>query len=662
MARNTKYKMQAIDTPLLNLSAIPGITTPQINYGVSIGGKDRPENGATKGANWLSNLVGIPTDLFQTLVNTLDDISNGTTYAKVLSTDISEGHILLSSVDGTLDDVDDGATYGKILLTGISAGKIVLAQVDGNLDDIADGTSNGKVSLTNISAGNIVLQVDQNLSEQGIKIITASTGARVELLPDDNTGINVLDDDGNPVFQVLVGGANIGDVIIGDYSGGQGLLYDKSAGKIYYKNLAWSEVVDDDGNIPDDNATVGAIVGTNLNDSDSEVPAENLVLNYRKYTYGEALTQGNIVCVKPGITDISCSDDAWVWNETGHKDSNFGGDSKLICDSAYAGGELRSYINFDLSGLPLPQYIIKAELVLHSQTVPASEATITIQKLNASWSEDTVTANSYPAEEANYINLNFGSQNQQTVDSAPEDVIFDITQWIRQIASGDEDNYGFVVRSDVNIYFDTKETVGGQAAYVRIYTRNGGDGKVYKANRTDYMKSRAIVGVAQSTADAETENNIQIVGVSNDFSGLYPGSNVYLDSTDGGIAQTITNASRQILIGKALSAADLLLDIQHNNIVIENAISSNYLRFDAEYGHTRKIYAPVDARYIVIKSFDDNNVNFVLTVHRDISGLNNQTVGDTDGSYVTAWFNNDYVNLTLYGYSTYGYIQYAFYN
>lgn len=651
--------MQAIDQPLLNLSAIPGITTPQINYGVSIGGKDRPENGATAGADWLSNLTGIPADLFYKLTDTLDSVQDGALYGKILATDISEGHILLSSAEGSLDNIADGATYGRILLTGISAGKIVLAQVDGDLDDIADGSNFGKVSSTNISAGNIVLQVDQNLSQQGIKIITASTGARVELLPDANTGISILDDEGNPVFQALVGGTNIGDVIIGDYVGGQGLLYDKSAGTIKYKNLEWSEVTDNDGNKPANNATVGATIGTDLSDSEAEIPAENLVLNYRKYTYGENITQGNIVCVKPGITDIICSDDAWVWGEPGHQDSNFGSDSKLICNPTNV---TTSYINFDLSGLQLPQYIIKAELVLTSQTVPASEATISIQKLNASWSEDTITYNNAPAYENSYINQKFGAQYQQTVDSAHQSVIFDITQWIRQIASGDEDNFGFFVNSDIGLYFDSKDTVGGTPAYIRIYTRSDSDGKVYKSNRTDYMKCRAIVGVAQATANAETENNIQIIGVSNDFSGLYPGSNVYLDSSDGGVAQTITNPTRQILIGKALSANDLLLDIQHNDIVIENAIGNNYLRFDAEYGHTRRIYAPVDARYIVVSSYDDNNVKFVATIYRDISGISNQTVGDTDNSYLTAWFNNDYVDLTLYGYSTYGSIQYAFYN
>jgi len=44
---------------------------------------------------------------------TLDDVPDGTTYGRVLKTDISAGHIILSSCEGDLDDIADGATYKK---------------------------------------------------------------------------------------------------------------------------------------------------------------------------------------------------------------------------------------------------------------------------------------------------------------------------------------------------------------------------------------------------------------------------------------------------------------------------------------------------------------------------------------------------------------------
>jgi hypothetical protein len=52
--------------------------------------------------------------------------------------------------------------------------------------------------------------------------------SRVEISPDDTIGIRIKDDADNEVFKAMVGGIDVGDVIIGDYSNGQGLKYDKS--------------------------------------------------------------------------------------------------------------------------------------------------------------------------------------------------------------------------------------------------------------------------------------------------------------------------------------------------------------------------------------------------------------------------------------------------
>ena len=88
----------------------------------------------------------------------LDDIPDGLTYAKILKTDISAGHIILSSVvqsssyrtvtdtekgiwTGKPDDMDeipDGTTYVRVLATDIQAGHIKLTSntaVDGEWYD-----------------------------------------------------------------------------------------------------------------------------------------------------------------------------------------------------------------------------------------------------------------------------------------------------------------------------------------------------------------------------------------------------------------------------------------------------------------------------------------------------------------------------------------------
>ena len=87
-------------------------------------------------------------------VGDLGDIADGSGYGKVLSTSLSAGQIVLSAAIGDLGDIADGSGYAKVLSTSVSAGKILLAEAEGDLDDIADGTY-GKVLSTEINAGHI---------------------------------------------------------------------------------------------------------------------------------------------------------------------------------------------------------------------------------------------------------------------------------------------------------------------------------------------------------------------------------------------------------------------------------------------------------------------------------------------------------------------------
>jgi len=63
---------------------------------------------------------------------------------------------------------------------------------------------------------------------------TTNSGARVEINPDSdkNIGLVAYDDNENELFKIVTAGADVGDVIIGDYAGGQGIKYDKSAGTL----------------------------------------------------------------------------------------------------------------------------------------------------------------------------------------------------------------------------------------------------------------------------------------------------------------------------------------------------------------------------------------------------------------------------------------------
>lgn len=122
----------------------------------AVGALDDIANGVTYGKVLLSDLDGGHI-ILGSVVGDLDDVDDGSTYGKILLTDISAGHILLASAEGDLDDIDDGGTYAKVLATDISAGHILLSTTTGDLDDISDGTNYGRIAITDISSGHILL-------------------------------------------------------------------------------------------------------------------------------------------------------------------------------------------------------------------------------------------------------------------------------------------------------------------------------------------------------------------------------------------------------------------------------------------------------------------------------------------------------------------------
>ena len=73
------------------------------------------------------------------------------------------------------------------------------------------------------------------VEDEGGSYDSAASGARVRILPDSNTGIQIIDDAASNVFIAYVGGTDVGDVIIGDYAGGNGIKWDKSASEMLIK-------------------------------------------------------------------------------------------------------------------------------------------------------------------------------------------------------------------------------------------------------------------------------------------------------------------------------------------------------------------------------------------------------------------------------------------
>jgi hypothetical protein len=147
-----------------------------------------------------------------------------------------------------LDDVGDGSTYGRILSTDISAGHILLSAAQGNLDDIADGVTNGKVLLTDLSSGHLKLTSNtvkdgEWYDESGVEI-DASNGINIygtnNALTTRATKAGTIQCSVNSSGEITAGAGNVvlnssGLTIYGQYltfyySGVLGLIFQNASG------------------------------------------------------------------------------------------------------------------------------------------------------------------------------------------------------------------------------------------------------------------------------------------------------------------------------------------------------------------------------------------------------------------------------------------------
>ncbi|HRT03140.1 MAG TPA: fibronectin type III domain-containing protein, partial [Candidatus Diapherotrites archaeon] len=168
--------------------------------------------------------------------------------------DISASKIATISAEKILID---GTTYlsnwrksgdlTKIDGGSISTGSITTTQL--NFTPVIDGTIIASINASEegikISGEHIEISGSTSFSsgydptskvdKLGGSYATASSGARVLIFPDTNTGLQIIDNGGADVFKAIIGGTNVGDVIIGNYTGGQGIFYDKSEAKTIFK-------------------------------------------------------------------------------------------------------------------------------------------------------------------------------------------------------------------------------------------------------------------------------------------------------------------------------------------------------------------------------------------------------------------------------------------
>ncbi len=363
-----------------------------------------------------------------------------------------------------------------------------------------------------------------------------------------------------------------------------------------------------------DNTVAGFILG--IDDSDSDTPkfyigdatkylnwdgtnADVTAFRYLEvYTAGENVTAGNVLCIKPSVTETDvATQDTWV-NQAVPTDTH-GNDASMWIGGA-AGNQFIAYVEFDETAFPAAVYILKAELVLTTYGVQPADGTVTLQTVDAAWDEATLDWDPQPAV-TSQVN-NWGGEEVANIPTAADTQLsIDITQIARKWKNGDLTFYGFqlVGANAVSSWkFHTSESTAAYRPFIRITTLATSDGKVYKADCSYYSLCRFITGIAIETKSATEAVRVQIAGKNGNQSGLDLGKKCYLGNT-GAITQSLINVPRVVEMGQSISTTALHINIDYGPILIES--HAGLIDFT---GAGKTIIAPDDARWVVVRTAD----------------------------------------------------------
>ncbi len=113
-------------------------------------------------------------------------------------------------------------------------------------------------------------------------------------------------------------------------------------------------------------------------------------------------------------------------------------------------GVVRSYVEFDTSGVPKDALVLDAELKLYMYKSVGGDLKISSYQVLSSWAEDNTTWNSPP-------NFNGACLDSPTVDSAFGYKSWDVTDAVHGWVANPATNYGILLRSDQETWYWSKE-------------------------------------------------------------------------------------------------------------------------------------------------------------------------------------------------------------
>lgn len=334
-----------------------------------------------------------------------------------------------------------------------------------------------------------------------------------------------------------------------------------------------------------------------------------------KYTAGESLASGNPVCLKPQYTDFVATHDAQTYQNSAG--TNYGSDTTMQVGNDSGPFEYISFIKFNMASIPLSGRIAKAEIRLHVQAMTGAPTTLDLALVtSADWDESTLTYTNRPS--TGTPNTGQSWDASETVTQAGDVLVYDVTQLVRHWKDGFLNNYGMRLLINAANTIATIHTSEGATAtqpVLRIYDTEDSDGKVYKADASDYMLCRNIVGITQEAASSDEEVDVQTHGQVTNLSSGPDSGFAYLNESPGSISNSAINLARIIKLGKYTSSTKMILNINDQDVLIER-IPSGVATFNSTT-NTQRIYCLNDTRYArVIFCNSGSDPDFIVDIYR----------------------------------------------
>lgn len=517
-------------------------------------------------------------------------------------------------------------------------------------------TDNGLVVKSTIKSPNFV----RNLKGWGLSVnkegdayfTTVIAGSYVQVFVQASvpTSLHINDlwyksDDSNKLYKAAIKGATA-------IAAGQWEIVDLT--------VEWADVADGASTKPENNATVGATAGTNLEDSDANILDDLDVKNSHIYTAGENIAAGKALCLKNSKSNFRVTEDTYVDSHPNYDDKNYNDATTLFIMTDGGGGQQQeAYLKWDAAAISsLPANIQKAVLRVYHNNWLAGSSEIYVKELASAFVAGTVSWNGTPPMSAKPTKKAHAEDIQTfAAGTISTWVEFDITQLVRQWNQGGT-NYGLALiakTNDIRMGIASDE-VAGYEPHIRVIDNDNSDGKVYLAQDGDYNLCRNVIGIA-----AEAKNISQSIKVYDNpntiigkgITSVTAGAEVFVSTVAGNIALDPVNLINIASIGKGKASGDLLFYPQKPMLIEQYPIKAHTPANNLLPSGSFTLRVPKDAMRVVIifRANSDTGGNFdkgQITVHRIGETIANYSQGANAGTpSVNSEWVGDYIALTF---------------